>query len=84
MFKIFQIMNKLNQFSNLMEKSGLSPNYAKPKTNGKVIRKKQKSKKQRKKSKKQRKKSKKETVVKSEFLGGFDYKRIGDRMMGEI
>ena len=77
MFKIFQIMNKLNQFSNRMEKSGLSPNYAKPKTNGKVIRKKQKS-------KKQRKKSKKETVVKSEFLGGFDYKRIGDRMMGEI
>ena len=36
------------------------------------------------KSRKQKKKFKKETVVKSEFLGGFDYNQIGDRMMNGV
>ena len=49
----------------------MSPNYSSKKTKRKAKHKKQKS-------KKQKKKSKKETIVKSEFLGGFDYKQIGD------
>ena len=78
MFKIFQIMDKLNKFSNQMAGSGSSSDYSKEETkrNGK-------QKKQKPKNKKEKKKLREKTAVKPEILGGFDCKRIGDRMMNE-
>ena len=78
MFKIFQIMDKLNKFSNQMAGSGLSSDYSKEETKRKGKQKKQKSK-----NKKEKKKLRKKTAVKPEILGGFDCKRIGDGMMNE-
>ena len=78
MFKIFQIMDKLNKFSNQMEGSGSSSDYSKEETKRKGKQKKQKSK-----NKKEKKKLRKKTAAKPEILGGFDCKRIGDRMMNE-
>ena len=77
-FKIVQIMDKLNKFSNQMEGSGLSSDYSKEETKRKGKQKKQKSK-----NKKEKKKLRKETAAKPEILGGFDCKHIGDRMMNE-
>ena len=76
MFKIFQIMNKISKFSNQMAEFSSSPDYDKEKTKRKDIPKKQKSK------KKSKKKSKNTTTAKPEILG-FDYKRIGDRMLNQ-
>ena len=78
MFKIFQIMDKLNKFSNQMAGSGLSSDYSREETKRKGKQKKQKSK-----NKKEKKKLQKKTAAKPEILGGFDCKRIGDRMMNE-
>ena len=69
MFKIFQIMDKINKFSIQMAGDNL------PQEN----RKKQKPKKQ--KPKKQKPKKQKKTIPKQEFLGGFDFKGIGDKML---
>ena len=77
-FKIVQIMDKLNKFSNQMEGSGSSSDYSKEETKRKGKQKKQKSK-----NKKEKKKLRKKTTAKPEILGGFDCKRIGDRMMNE-
>ena len=77
-FKIVQIMDKLNKFSNQMEGSGSSSDYSKEETKRKGKQKKQKSK-----NKKEKKKLRKKTADKPEILGGFDCKRIGDRMMNE-
>ena len=64
MFKIFQIMDKINKFSIQMAGDNL------PQEN----RKKQKP-------KKQKPKKQKKTILKQEFLGGFDFKGIGDKML---
>ena len=64
MFKIFQIMDKINKFSIQMAGDNL------PQEN----RKKQKP-------KKQKPKKQKKTIPKQEFLGGFDFKGIGDKML---
>ena len=77
-FKIVQIMDKLNKFSNQMEGSDSSSDYSKEETKRKGKQKKQKSK-----NKKEKKKLRKKTAVKPEILGGFDCKRIGDGMMNE-
>ena len=79
MFKIFQIMDKLNKFSNQMAGSGSSSDYSKEETkrNGK-------QKKQKPKNKKEKKKLREKTAAKPEILGGFDCKRIGDGMMNEL
>ena len=77
-FKIVQIMDKLNKFSNQMEGSDSSSDYSKEETKRKGKQKKQKSK-----NKKEKKKLRKKTAGKPEILGGFDCKRIGDRMMNE-
>ena len=69
MFKIFQIMDKINKFSIQMAGDNL------PQEN----RKKQKPKKS--KTKKQKTKKQKKTIPKQEFLGGFDFKGIGDKML---
>ena len=69
MFKIFQIMDKINKFSIQMAGDNL------PQEN----RKKQKPKKS--KTKKQKTKKQKKTIPKQEFHGGFDFKGIGDRML---
>ena len=69
MFKIFQIMDKINKFSIQMAGDNL------PQEN----RKKQKPKKQ--KQKKSKTKKQKKTIPKQEFHGGFDFKGIGDRML---
>ena len=69
MFKIFQIMDKINKFSIQMAGDNL------PQEN----RKKQKPKKS--KPKKSKPKKQKKTIPKQEFHGGFDFKGIGDRML---
>ena len=69
MFKIFQIMDKINKFSIQMAGDNL------PQEN----RKKQKPKKS--KPKKSKPKKQKKTIPKQEFLGGFDFKGIGDKML---
>ena len=45
---------------------------------------KHKNQKRKSKNRKVKKKLQEKPVTKPEILGGFDYKRIGDRMMGEI
>ena len=69
MFKIFQIMDKINKFSIQMAGDNL------PQEN----RKKQKPKKS--KTKKSKTKKQKKTIPKQESHGGFDFKGIGDRML---
>ena len=59
MFKIFQIMDKINKFSIQMAGDNL------PQEN----------------KKKQKPKKQKKTIPKQEFLGGFDFKGIGDKML---
>ena len=76
MLKIFQIMNKINKFSNQMAEPGLSPNYGREKTKRKYRYKKRKSKNRKVKKKREK------TATKPEILG-FDFKRIGDSMMGQ-
>ena len=71
MFKIFQIMDKINKFSIQMAGDNL------PQEN----RKKQKPKKS--KPKKSKTKKQKKTIPKQEFHGGFDFKGIGDKMLNE-
>ena len=78
MFKIFQIMDKPNKFSNQTTGPGLSLEHDKKKT-----KRKQKNKKQKSKNRKVKKKLQGKPVTKPEILGGFDYRRIGDRMMGQ-
>ena len=73
MLKIFRIMDKLNKFSNQMAEPGLSLDHDKEKTKRKYRYKKRKS-------KNRKVKKKREKSTKPEILG-FDYKRIGDRMM---
>ena len=75
MLKIFQIMDKLSKFSNQMAESSLSQDHDREKTKRKYKHKKRKSK-----NRKVKKKPQKKTIAKPEILG-FDYKRIGDRMM---
>ena len=77
MLKIFQIMNKLNKFLNQITGPGLSLEHDRKET-------KRKHKKRKSKNRKVKKKLQGKPVTKPEILGGFDYKRIGDRMMGEI
>ena len=84
MLKIFQIMDKLNKFSNQTTGPGLSLEHDKKKTKRKHKNKKRKSKNRKVKNRKVKKKLQDKPVTKPEILGGFDYKRIGDRMMGEI
>ncbi len=74
MLKIFRIMDKLSKFSNQLAGPGLSQDHDREKTKRKYRYKKRKSKNW--KVKKKRKK----TAAKPEILG-FDYKRIGDKMM---
>ena len=69
MFKIFQIMDKINKFLIQMAGDNL------PQEN----RKKQKPKKS--KTKKSKTKKQKKTIPKQEFHGGFDFKGIGDKML---
>ena len=71
MFKIFQIMDKINKFLIQMAGDNL------PQEN----RKKQKPKKS--KTKKSKTKKQKKTIPKQEFHGGFDFKGIGDKMLNE-
>ena len=95
MLKIFQIMNKINKFSNQMAELTSSPDYGKEKTKRKDKHKKYLDKLEQKKkrlqieidnikkkrgSKKVKKKPQKKTITKPEILG-FDYQRIGDSMM---
>ena len=84
MLKIFQIMDKLNKFVNQTTGPGLSLEHDRKKTKRKHKNKKQKSKNRKVKNRKVKKKLQGKPVTKPEILGGFDYKRIGDRMMGEI
>ena len=84
MLKIFQIMDKLNKFSNQTTEPGLSLEHDRKKTKRKHKNKKRKSKNRKVKNRKVKKKLQGKPVTKPEILGGFDYKRIGDRMMGEI
>ena len=98
MFKIFQIMNKINKFSNQMAELTPSPDYGKEKTKRKDKHKKHLDKLEQKKkrlqieidnikkkrgSKKEKKKLRKKTTTESEILGGFDYKHIGDGMLNQ-
>ena len=98
MSKIFQIMNKINKFSNQMAEFSSSPDYGKEKTKRKDKHKKHLDKLEQKKkklqieidnikkkrgSKKVKKKPQKKTITKPEILGGFDYKRIGDGMLNQ-
>ena len=83
MLKIFQIMDKLNKFSNQTTEPGLSLEHDRKKTKRKHKNKKQKSKNRKVKNRKVKKKLQGKPVTKPEILGGFDYKRIGDRMMGQ-
>ena len=95
MLKIFQIMNKINKFSNQMAELTSSPDYGKEKTKRKDKHKKHLDKLEQKKkrlqveidnikkkrgSKKVKKKPQKKTITKPEILG-FDYQHIGDSMM---
>ena len=75
MYKIVQIMSKFNEFSNKMTKFSSSSDYGKEKTKRKDVPKKQKTK------KRQKKKLQETITAKPEIFGGFDYKRIGDRML---
>ena len=84
MLKIFQIMDKLNKFLNQTTEPGLSLEHDRKKTKRKHKNKKRKSKNRKVKNRKVKKKLQGKPVTKPEILGGFDYKRIGDRMMGEI
>ena len=77
MLKIFQIMDKLNKFLNQITGPGLSLEHDRKET-------KRKHKKRKSKNRKVKKKLQGKSVTKPEILGGFDYKRIGDRMMGKI
>ena len=98
MLKIFSVMEKINKFSNQMAGSGLSSDYSKEETKRKGKREKhldkleQKKKrlqieidniKKKKGSKKEKKKPREKTAAEPEILGGFDCKRIGDRMIDE-
>ena len=76
MLKIFQIMDKLSKFSNQLAGPGLSQDHGREKTKRKCKHKKRKSK-----NRKVKKKLQGKSVTKPEILGGFDYKRIGDRML---
>ena len=95
MLKIFSVMEKFNEFSKQIAGSGLSSDYSKEETKRKGKRKKHLNKLEQKKkrlqieidnikkkrgSKKVKKKPQKKTITKPEILG-FDYQRIGDRMM---
>ena len=97
MLKIFRVMYKLNKFSNQMAELTSSPDYGKEKTKRKDKHKKHLDKLEQKKkrlqieidnikkkrgSKKVKKKPQKKTITKPEILG-FDFKRIGDSMMGQ-
>jgi len=99
MLKIFSVMEKINKFSNQMAGSGLSSDYSKEETKRKGKREKHLDKLEQKKkrlqreinnikkkrgSKKEKKKPRKKTAAEPEILGGFDCKRIGDRMMDEF
>ena len=84
MLKIFQIMDQLNKFLNQTTEPGLSLEHDRKKTKRKHKNKKRKSKPRKVKNRKVKKKLQGKPVTKPEILGGFDYKRIGDRMMGEI
>ena len=74
MLKIFQIMDKLNKFLNQITGPGLSLEHDRKET-------KRKHKKRKSKNRKVKKKLQGKSVTKPEILGGFDYKRIGDRML---
>ena len=74
MLKIFQIMDKPNKFSNQTTGPGLSLEHDRKET-------KRKHKKRKSKNRKVKKKLQGKSVTKPEILGGFDYKRIGDRML---
>ena len=74
MLKIFQIIDKLNKFSNQMTEPGLSSEHNRMK-----IKRKYKHK-RRSKNRRIKKKPQKKTITKPEILG-FDFKSIGDRMM---
>ena len=76
MLKIFQIIDKLNKFSNQMTEPGLSQDHGRKKTKRKYRHK------RRSKNRRIKKKPQKKTITKPEILG-FDYKSIGDRMMGQ-
>ena len=73
MLKIFQIMDKLNKFSNQLAEPGLSQDHGREKTKRKY---------KHKRRSKNRRIKKKQKITKPEILG-FDYKSIGDRMMGQ-
>ena len=73
MLKIFQIIDKLNKFSNQMTEPGLSQDHGREKTKRKY---------KHKRRSKNRRIKKKQKITKPEILG-FDYKSIGDRMMGQ-
>ena len=74
MLKIFQIMDKLNKFSNQMAEPGLSQDHDREKTKRKYRYRKRKSKNRKVKKKREK------TATKPEILG-FDFKGIGDKMM---
>jgi len=76
MLKIFQIIDKLNKFSNQLAGPGLSQDHGRKKTKRKYRHK------RRSKNRRIKKKPQKKTITKPEILG-FDYKSIGDRMMGQ-
>ena len=76
MLKIFQIIDKLNKFSNQMTEPGLSQDHGREKTKRKYRHK------RRSKNRRIKKKPQKKTITKPEIVG-FDYKSIGDRMMGQ-
>ena len=76
MLKIFQIMDKLSKFSNQLTGPGLSQDHGRKKTKRKYRHK------RRSKNRRIKKRRQKKTITKPEILG-FDYKSIGDRMMGQ-
>ena len=96
MLKIFRVMYKLNKFSNQMAELTSSPDYGKEKTKRKHKHKKhlyklEQNKKRlqieidnikKKRGSKKVKKKREKTATKPEILG-FDFKRIGDSMMGQ-
>ena len=73
MLKIFRIMDKLSKFSNQLAGPGLSQDHGREKTKRKY---------KHKRRSKNRRIKKKQKITKPEILG-FDYKGIGDRMMGQ-
>ena len=89
MLKIFSAMEKVNKFSNQMAGSGLSSDYRKEEAKRKGKPEKHLDKLEQKKKRLQReidniKKKRKKTASEPEILGGFDCKRIGNRMMNEL